>query len=547
MILAEKTAVLANTTIKPTTITRMGYEYQDLVGIEALIRFYRDPMSYSWVELEADKTDSSLDDVVVARSDGSLEYYQVKFTVDQTDYQLTWDWLLQKKPRGTSLLCKWAKSLKNVARQGPIHSASLRTNRIPDAEIVACLKGTLLSLDLVAEDTRQELEKECGGREAALAFFGTFEFVHSARNLDAYESHLRDQLVPTDMEASGWLYFRERVRRWTTRHNEPKPAGRILHEHLTQVITRGRLESIRQDFRVPIGYSVPSTTFHSEFSQRINDPKTPISIVWGTPGRGKSTYLSYLTDVLRKSGGPVIRHHYFLADDHPTADRMSFVAIAGSLINQLFVLYPEATRGIGDEYDKLQQIVSRAAEHFKAKSKRLYIVMDGLDHVWRDTAKTDQLNHIFNALLPLPDNVSLMVGTQRVPDNQLPIRLTRKARPSDWIEIPAMDEIAVHTWVRAQDAAGRIILNDRQRADKRDEQISEIASSFYSISRGHPLHLIYAFESVTRNGSPISHDDVDRIPSCLGGHTIAIDFQRFSSDIPLLGVRYCVIPHVLLC
>lgn len=508
---------MANTTLKPTTITRVGYEYQDLVGIEALIRFYRDPRAYSWVELEADTTDGSLDDVVVARSDGALEYYQVKFTVDQTDYPLTWDWLLQKKPKGTSLLGKWARSLRNVARQGPIHSASLRTNRIPDAEVTACLKGTRLSLDLVPEDTRQEIEKECGGREGALAFFGTFEFVHSARNFDAYESHLRDQLVPTDMEESGWLYFRERVRRWTTRRNEPKPVGRILHEHLTQVISRGRPEPIREDFRVPVGYSVPSTTFHGEFSRRINDPKTPISIVWGTPGRGKSTYLSYLTDVLRKSGAPVIRHHYFLADDDPTTDRMSFVAIAASLINQLFVLYPEATRGGGDEYDKLQQIVLRAAEHFKAESKRLYIIMDGLDHVWRDTAKTDQLNHIFNALLPLADNVSLIVGTQRVPDSQLPNRLVRKAKPSDWIEIPPMDEVAVHTWVRAQDVAGRIILNDHKRGDKRYEQVSEIASSFYSISHGHPLHLIYAFESVTRNGAPISHDDIDRIPPCPDG------------------------------
>lgn len=184
----------------------MGYEYQDLVAIEALIRFYRDPKSCSWVELEADKTDSSLDDVVVARSDGSLEYYQVKFTVDQIDYPLTWDWLLEKKPRGTSLLGKWANSMKKVAKQGSIHSASLRTNRIPDADVAVSLKGTLLSLDLIPRDTRLRLEKECGGREAALAFFGKFEFVHSARNFDAYESHLRDQLVPTDMEASGSIF-----------------------------------------------------------------------------------------------------------------------------------------------------------------------------------------------------------------------------------------------------------------------------------------------------------------------------------------------------
>ncbi|MER9215150.1 hypothetical protein NKI54_24285 [Mesorhizobium sp. M0663] len=80
-----------------------------------------------------------------------------------------------------------------------------------------------------------------------------------------------------------------------------------------------------------------------------------------------------------------------------------------------------------------------------------------------------------------------------------------------------MDEVAVHTWVKAQDAAGRVILKGHKRGDRRDEQVSEIVSSFYSISQGHPLHLIYAFESVTRNGAPISRDDVDRIPPCPDG------------------------------
>jgi len=95
--------------VKSSAIPRAGYEYQDLVGIEVLLRQYRDPELYAWVLLEADDTDyRALDDVVAARKDGSYEFVQVKFTVDSDRYELDWDWLLAKTKTGTSMLEKWA-------------------------------------------------------------------------------------------------------------------------------------------------------------------------------------------------------------------------------------------------------------------------------------------------------------------------------------------------------------------------------------------------------------------------------------------------------
>lgn len=71
---------MANPTIKSTAIVRAGYEFQDLVGIEALIRFYREPHLFDWVMLEADEDAYGfLDDVIAARSDGTFEFTQVKF------------------------------------------------------------------------------------------------------------------------------------------------------------------------------------------------------------------------------------------------------------------------------------------------------------------------------------------------------------------------------------------------------------------------------------------------------------------------------------
>jgi hypothetical protein len=272
--------VMAKVQIKPAAITRAGYEYQDLAGIEVLIRQYRDPELYAWVLLEADDTNyRALDDVVAARKDGSYEFLQVKFTVDPDRYELDWDWLLAKTKNGTSMLEKWAKSLARVAAMGPIHSAGLKTNRIPSAEFAKCLKGTRVDLDLLQKEIRESVEGACGGAADAKAFFRAFDFLGGLPDLDGYENYLRDQLVPTDTDALGWLAFRHNVRRWAIYQNQPEPDGRILREHVVQLITKRRPQPIRQDFIVPDGYSPPNEAFdkihsraHCEGRQSDHDP-----------------------------------------------------------------------------------------------------------------------------------------------------------------------------------------------------------------------------------------------------------------------------------
>ncbi|ADE17029.1 hypothetical protein Nhal_4021 (plasmid) [Nitrosococcus halophilus Nc 4] len=170
---------MAKVQIKSTAITRAGYEYQDLAGIEVLIRHYRDPELYAWVQIEADDTNyRALDDIVAARKDGAYEFVQVKFTVDSDRYGLDWNWLLSKTKNGTSMLEKWAKSLARVAAMGPIHSAGLKTNRIPSAEFAKCLNGSRVDIDLLPKEIREPVETACGGAAEAterlgrkLAFF----------------------------------------------------------------------------------------------------------------------------------------------------------------------------------------------------------------------------------------------------------------------------------------------------------------------------------------------------------------------------------------
>jgi hypothetical protein len=548
---------VANPIVKAAAIVRAGYEYQDLVGIEVLIRYFRDPDLYSWVKLEADDSPfGALDDLVAARADGGYEYTQVKFTVDEGAYLLDWDWLLKKKPKGTSMLAKWAKSLGAVRALGQVHSAELRTNRRPSPDFAAVMQGEFVDLTKLDADVRNSVESECGGNVQAEAFFRTFAFRSGEKNLDSFEHAVKSELVPSHLDQSGWAFFRDQVRRWAIRRDEPFPDGKITHQHLLQIITQRRSEPIRQDFQVPTDYQVPSAGFDAALRARVRDKKTPLTILWGTPGRGKSTYLSYLVDELRKAGKAVIRHHYFLSAED-SSDRMSFYEISNSLVSQLFDFYPEAVVAGGADYNEMRKNIEAAASHFSKQDERFYVVIDGLDHVWRDTRKIDQLNFLFNKLLPLPDNVSLIVGTQRVDTNQLPSKLVSSAKSKDWVEMPAMDQVAVHHWVQLQDANGRIYLIGNPKGADRKKQLDEIGVAFFDVSHGHPLHLIYTFESLVRTGLPIRSEDVEHVPRCPDGDirvyygSLWNNLDKNAREIlhmlsgsefnwPSLGIRQCI-------
>ncbi len=399
---------------------------------------------------------------------------------------------------------------------GTIHSAKLRTNRRPSTDFAASLDLTKINFGRIGSIQRAQVIKELGGEVAAKSFFSQFEFEHSQPLIDDLEARLRGNIVPTDTDQTGWLLLREQARRWATRNDLPEPDGKIRHEHLVQIITKRRPAPIPQDFTVPPSYQVPSGAFHNEFMARIATELRQVSVLWGSPGRGKSTYLSFLVKALRDAGLPTVRHHYFLSLHDGTTDRVSFTEISNSILSQIEALYPDAVRGRENRPEALRSWLEACGRHFATKGKRFYVVIDGLDHVWREQQNTTQMEHLFNHLLPCPDNVFLLVGTQKVLPNQLPLKLVRTAQDSDWIEIPAMDEIAVDAWIKAQYDAGRLLLREQLHPDRRTE-LASIGHAFFEICGGNPLHLIYSFEALVRRGAVVTADEIYLLPSCPDG------------------------------
>ena len=425
-------------------LIRAGFQYQDLVAVEILIDFYRQRDLYAWVQLDTeDRAFRSIEDVVACRPDGLYELTQVKFTADPDAPAnlLSWRWLTANGGARKSLLQKWARTTLNHKVAGTLARANLKTDRVPDAAFANCLKGTMVDYTLLLPDDKALVEEQLGSPEAAESFFENFEFVHSQPRIDDLEDKLWKSIA-SDTDRGGWALFKDQVQRWSMRKGQPAPDGRIKYIHLRQAFAVERSKPLPQGFLVPHSYSVPDEDFDRTFLEKITG-SDGVVVLWGPPGRGKSTYLSHCVARIDRKNAICIRHHYFLSLDDRSDGRYHYHAIARSLSHQI----EQAIPNLGESRGGVGELLETAALHLQGEGRKLIVVVDGLDHVWRDHRDHEDMEALFDALLPLPANVTLVVGTQKIDGRHLPARLLNALPTERWTELPLMSRAAVHGWL----------------------------------------------------------------------------------------------------
>lgn len=502
-------------TIKRSAITFGGYLYQNLIGIELLCDWLDDPRLYEWVKFESDDDEvpKGLDDIVAQRPDGSLILLQVKFTVDQfnADNSLSWDWLLRHKPNGRSLIQKWAEAFFAVGTTN-VAEVALVTNRLPDREFHSCLDESTRRVDLarIPRTILKRLGGQLRGEERLAEFLHTFEFRHSHQSDIALERTLRDRFVPRHTTHHGWvILFREAID-WAVRKNFPPPDGRIVADLLHGLLDSHRPTPLQQSFLIPTGYSPPDEDFGQALINRLTNQDNKVVVLWGSPGQGKSTYLSYLSSEFERRSVPYIRHHYFL-DLADTSDRFSLPQVANSLMAQMEANHVEYVQGLGDNPRNLRDWIEACARGYASDGRRFIVLIDGLDHVWRENEHNKRpLDSLFQCLLPVPDNVTLLIGTQKVSDEQLPTYFAKFVISSDWVELPRMSLAAIKKWLLGQFSARRFELPDVAKLGQ--DPITEVAEAFERLSGGHPLLLTYGFEALAREERVLTANLVDTFP-----------------------------------
>lgn len=167
----------------------------------------------------------------------------------------------------------------------------------------------------------------------------------------------------------------------------PEPNGEITLSHVRATARWYHLQSLPQQFEIPRDYVLPSNKFHTDLLSEITATSQECYVLTASPGMEKSTYLSYLYDSLELNAYPVIRHHYFLSTTDRTVGRLDFLKVAESLMNDISTKYLRSLQGLETNNPNpkhFSEWINCAAKYFSDESKALIVIIDGLDHVWRE-------------------------------------------------------------------------------------------------------------------------------------------------------------------
>jgi AAA ATPase domain len=505
--------------LKRSGTRRLGDDYQDIIALDRLIDWLEHSARYRRIRVEADDS-GALDDVTAELANGALVVRQVKFSThpEADEDRLTWETLLkreagQKGPK-SSLLQKWASSLRELTTDGQAVDAALVSNRQASEGLARVLRpDKTVNFDSVPTDVRQEVERQLGNATQALAFFSGFKFELNWPNLSEFRAGVRERFFRLGGTDRGWQSLMEEVRAWVCFRNRPNPGGVVTLSDVKRAAQWYQLQSLPQRYQIPTDYVLPSLKLHEDLINRLLSGSQSVTLLSASPGAGKSTYMSKLFEDLKARNVPVVRHHYFLSlTDELPAFRVDHLRAAESLMHDLLRDHAEALGDLADRNPKpaeLRAWLQACGSHFAAHSRRLVLILDGLDHVWRESRSIDELDRLLNFVLPVPPGVSLFVATQPVDNTMLPAKLLRNAPRNTWIELPLLGRAETKEWLTHHigDFAG---FED----GAADPRVERLADSLQRRSRGHPLHLRFTLRAIQEQQLAFDENTIGQLPEC---------------------------------
>ena len=510
----------------PSGARRAGDDYQDIVALDVLVSMLEHPDRYEWVRVEADGF-GYLDDVVALKRGGVVEAIQVKYSVNPEDSKDPYDWdnltATRKGKNGAelpSLIGKWGPTILELLDRHAKVEARLVTNRRAGQGLSQCIDQTTdrVRLELIPPDVMQELSRQFGGDDNVVRFFSVFEFRLDRPDLEAWEAGIYRRFSALGGSYEGWLNLKDEFRSLVREKNKMSPDGCIRLADVQRAALWHRLEALPQQFAIPVDYVLPSKEMHGTVLGRLADNKGTCLVISGTPGIGKSTYLSVLHEELREREQTVVRHHYFLSLSDTTVGRFEHMKVIGSIMADLQTAASDALGTLDSRNpvpSEFPKWLDACSTYYSTQQFPLVIIIDGLDHVWRENLNASELVKLFEHLLPCRLGICLVVGTQPLTDANLPKRLLDAAPRESWITLPPLDRQAVLDWTRKNES--RLDFRQNAQAGDHEEEIREIAVAFFDVSEGQPLLLRYGLSALIEVNQPVNATSIRERCRSVGG------------------------------
>jgi len=503
---------------------RGGLEYQDSYAILKFVEWLEHPQRYEWMQMEFTEA-GFLDDLVTASPEHGCEICQIKYSVHPEAPTSDWTWkTLLTKPGKTkqTLFEKWARSWLEFANSGQCSGKTtgyLITNKAAHGSFLEHLKakghsrGLFVDLKKMkhkAPSRYRDALRQIGSERQLERFAANFSFIFDELELDVLKESARERLKTLGVEEHGWNSLQNEVRLWARKRDFPRPGGKILLDDIKKAMGWHHPRPLLQSFPVPGDFVLFNKNVHAGLLRDLASPNGGVKVLEGTPGTGKSTYLSFLFRTLTKRGVPCLRHHYFIQIGSPDFDsvrRLTPESARESLIHDLLAQFPNGLGSLSTRNPNprdLQQFVQAAAEHCYKSGQALVIIVDGLDHVVRER-DAKELKDLLSDLLPVTRGLWLVLGSRPLADGVLPTEIYERAPQEQLIRLSGWDRFG----------SKRFLWHHRKelKIGEHLDFFGRIAQSFHHKSKGHPLYSRKLLQELQKIASLalVSEWDVERL------------------------------------
>jgi len=297
---------------------------------------------------------------------------------------------------------------------------------------------------------------------------------------------------------------------------------------------------VAQRFPINKNFLVKTESLLAELTRLAN--RSSKLVVTGEPGSGKSWALSQLSNDLAAAGAIVTRHYCYLEPGDPDVQKRILTnTLFGNLISELASHNPKLSEIVRPRFsagpDELEDLLRKL--HEASPDTHIYLIVDGLDHISRvfadsihlSAAETDIAERV--ALLSLPDNVTLIVGSQ--PGNHLRALLE------------VADSFSMPAWTSEEilNLAKRIGVYESLTDAGFEHLTVQFESELAARAEGNPLYTTFVCKQIKRviaeGADPVSA--IREIPTHEGDlgnyyrYLLSGDADRLTSDIAdILGV-----------
>jgi archaellum biogenesis ATPase FlaH len=431
--------------IKDTNITFGSWSgdlYQILQTIKLCLEMLRNQSRYKHIRIEyREFEDFIFDDICLEMLDGTSEYFQIKYSSNPSNSWTLNDFFDFQNISKSFIKQSYDSYMKLKNQQDSLPQVKFFSNTKSGRNLNKCLKDSRISSKLIEKHFPQKalLINDCfSDTESFNEFLENFELIFAEESLDDALKKLKQDFsfylrISEDGFNSIWTKIHERC---TQRDTKPIDIQEL--EVWSQYPPKENV--FANNFKITDDFQIFDNDINQSLQDDISNHQGGIRIITGGPGCGKSNYLAKLHSELLKQNYIVIKHDYYVREEEKSSYEKRLNS--NNVINSLKILLRTELRSKGIvDHEVYQSNSSKVnlSEYIEAiinscfPTEKLVLIIDGLDHVTRDS-DLKELERVLQQLT-CPDRFWLILGTQEQVLSNENIRLFKNIQDSEIIKI----------------------------------------------------------------------------------------------------------------